>query len=352
MGNIGPLEDEISNVRAGHEFDDRRLADFLRGKVPGCTTPISVRQFRGGQSNPTFLIETQEERYVLRKKPPGVLLPSAHQVEREYRVMRALAGTGVPVPAVRLLCEDATIIGTSFYLMDFADGRIFRDTRLPQQTAAERAAIYHAMAETLARIHRVDWRAAGLTDFGKPQDYVRRQIERWTRQYELSRTHELPAMDRLITWLRKNLPPDEETVIAHGDYRLENLVFHPSEPRVIAVLDWELATLGHPLSDLAYNCMPYEIPSTFVALGGIADVDRQALGIPSEMEYVAAYCRGAARAAPANWTFFKAFALFRSAAILQGVYARARQNNASSSDALKIGLLAGPVAEIGWRLVA
>jgi aminoglycoside phosphotransferase (APT) family kinase protein len=334
-----------------HGFDVARLATYLRREIPEIGAPVHLERIQGGQSNPTFIVTAGPRRYVLRKKPPGTLLPSAHQVEREYRIMKALAATAVPTPKMRLLCEDASIIGTPFYVMDFVEGRIFRDTRLPGMTAAERAAIYEAMEDTLASLHAVDWVAAGLADFGKPSDYVRRQIARWGRQYQAAKTREIPAMDKLAAWLDANVPEGDETAIAHGDFRLENMIFHPTEPRPLAVIDWELATLGHPLCDLGYNCMPYHLPSHVIGCGGLADIDIAALGIPDEEAYVARYCRLTGRSGIPNWPFFLAFSFFRGASIMQGVYARALQGNAAHAQALEVGLYAAPVAEIAWDLV-
>ncbi|HEY7546850.1 MAG TPA: phosphotransferase family protein, partial [Blastocatellia bacterium] len=251
--------DETAPVRAAHRFDETQLAGYLRERLEGFDGAMEVRQFSGGQSNPTFLLSTHERRCVLRKKPPGKLLPSAHQVEREYRIMTALARTDVPVCHTLLLCEDASIIGTPFFLMDYVEGRVFRDLLLPEQTREERAAIYDAMNDVLARLHRVDYQSLGLADFGRPGNYYSRQLSRWTKQYKLAQTEEIEAMNRLIAWLPANIPMDDETTVVHGDYRLENMIFHPTEPRILAVLDWELSTLGHPLADLAYNCMTYYI---------------------------------------------------------------------------------------------
>ena len=341
-----------ASFRPGHELDEPRLGSYLERHVPGFRLPLSVRQLSGGQSNPTYLIDSPGGQFVLRKKPPGTLLPSAHQVEREYRVAKALQGTAVAVPRMIHLCEDTSIVGTAFYIMEYCDGRIFRDSRLADCTPDERGAIYAAMARTLAALHGADWQGLGLSDFGKPADYVRRQLQRWRRQFESSKTHDIPAMDKLMAWLDANVPAGDEIAIVHGDYRLENLVFDQREPRIIAVLDWELSTLGHPLADLAHNCMPYAFPSSMTALGGIADLDIVALGIPEEAAYIEAYCTRAGRSGIADWPFFKAFALFRTTAILQGVYARAQQKNAASADALKVGALAAPVAEIGWKIAS
>ncbi len=255
-----PGEPQLVPVLPQHRFDEARLATYLAGRVPGGGT-LRVRQFQGGQSNPTFVVETDAGRFVLRKKPPGPLLPSAHAVDREVRVLRALEGTAVPVPRVLVFCEDESVIGTPFYVMEHVPGRVFTDRALPGCEKAERAAIYGDMARVLAELHKVDWRAVGLEGFGKPQGYVARQVRRWTGQYLDSKVEECPAMDHLAAWLTAQPPPPEEDAIVHGDYRLGNLILHPTEPRVVAVLDWELATLGHPLADLAYNCLVYHLPS-------------------------------------------------------------------------------------------
>lgn len=340
-------------VRPGMELDEARLGDYLAHRLRGFDAPLHVTQFQGGQSNPTYLVEADGRRCVLRKKPPGKLLPSAHQVEREYRVMRALADTDVPVPDMLLLCEDETIVGTSFYVMEYMDGRVEQDPTLPDLSdPAERRAVYDSMNDILARLHRVDWQAAGLQDFGKPGDYIARQVARWTRQYQASRTHDIPAMDRLIAWLPRHIPEDDETAIAHGDFRLGNLILHPDKPRVVAVLDWELSTLGHPLSDLAYSCVPYHLPAGQPGLRGLIGSDYIARGIPAEDDYVAAYCRRMGRGPVDNWPFYVAFALFRLAAIVQGVYARAQGGNASDAQALDVGRNAALLAETGWGLVA
>jgi aminoglycoside phosphotransferase (APT) family kinase protein len=340
---------EVTEVRTGHGFDTGRLADYLTTHLDGFSGALAVRQFRGGQSNPTFLVETDRGSYVLRKKPPGQLLPSAHMIEREYRVMHALRDTGVPVIRTRLLCEDASVIGTAFYLMDFAEGRVFRDPALPEQTPHERREIYGAMGDVMARLHGVDWQAAGLDGFGKPTGYLTRQIALWTRQYEAAKTEVIPAMDELIAWLPAHIPADDITTIAHGDFRLENLMFHPTEPRVIGVLDWELATLGHPFADVAYNCMIWHLDPSTPSLGGLKGRDLAALGIPTEAEYLAGYAASAQRARIENYSFFLAFAFFRFASIAQGVYARALAGNASAPNALEVGLLAGPLADLGWQ---
>lgn len=347
-------EPVLIDVLAAHRFDEAALAGFLARHLPEFRPPLTVRQFQGGQSNPTFLLcDGDDRRWVLRKKPPGKLLPSAHMIEREYRIMRALAGTPVPVPNARLICEDAGLIGTPFYLMDYLDGRVTGDVTLEGLTPQARAATYDAMNAALAALHSVDWRAAGLSDFGKPEQYVARQVERWSKQFQATKgDSDIPAMERLMDWLPRHVPPDEETAIAHGDYRLGNLMLHPTEPQVLAVLDWELATLGHPLSDLAYNCMAYHLPAGVRQFPGLKGLDLAALGIPSEADYVAAYCRRTGRAGIPDWPYFMAFAFFRVASICQGVYARALAGNAADRKALAYGEVARVAAETGWGFVS
>ena len=338
---------QTTPVRQGHELNRERLADYLAEHVEGFRGPVEVRQFEGGQSNPTFFLRTSDGDYVLRKKPPGQLLPSAHQVEREYRVMTALRDTGLPVPQTRWLCADDAIIGTPFFLMECVDGRVFRQPHLPGASADDRAAMYHDMADILARLHTVDVASVGLSDFGKPGNYYTRQIARWGQQYVAAKTGDIPSMDRLMEWLPANIPPGDEMAIVHGDYRVENLIFHPAEPRVFAIVDWELSTLGHPLADLAYNCLTYHLPPEALGRAGAADSDRR--GIPSEAEYVAAYCRRTGRDGVPNWNFYLAFSMFRLASILQGVYARGLQGNAASSYALQRGAAARSIADHAWQ---
>lgn len=267
------MSDEASlvEVRAAHRVDEARLGAYLVDHLAGFTLPFEILQFEGGQSNPTYrLQDAAGNRYVLRKKPPGKLLPSAHQVEREYRAITTLDGTEVPVPKARVLCEDADIIGTAFYVMDYVDGRVFTDPALPGLEREERAAVYDDMNRVLAALHQIDWEAQGLSDFGKAGDYIRRQVARWSKQYEASKTHDIPEMDRLMEWLVAHVPADDSIAIAHGDFRLGNLIFAPDQPRVVAVLDWELATLGHPLADLAYNAMAYHLPAGDENFPGVA----------------------------------------------------------------------------------
>lgn len=337
----------MTAVRPAHRFDEQRLAAYLGERLDGFGGDLSVRQFEGGQSNPTFLLESGGRRLVLRKKPPGELLPTAHMIEREYRILRALRATEVPVPAALLFCDDAAVIGTSFYVMAHAAGRVFRDPTLPGLSAAERAAVYEDMGRVLAALHRADYRALGLEDFGRAGGYCARQLRRWSQQYESSKTAALPEMERLMAWLAAHLPDDERTCIVHGDYRLDNMVVDADRPQVVALLDWELATLGDPLSDLAYNCMLYRIETPDgVRLADAAGRD----GIPDEDEYVEAYCRHSGRSGIPHWSFYLAFSLFRYASIVQGVYYRGLQGNASSSYATRMGRLVEIAAKEGWRV--
>lgn len=341
---------ELVPVLPAHRFDEQRLTDYLR-QAALLDGPMKVRQFQGGQSNPTYLLETGERSYVLRKKPPGKVLPSAHQVDREYRVMKALGEhSDVPVPAMHLLCEDDDIIGTSFYVMDFVPGRVYSHPQLESLPREERTPVYHASIDTLAKLHSVDYQAAGLGDFGRPQGYVERQMKRWRSQYQASKTDELPAMDNLMDWLDEHLPKDDSAAIAHGDFRLGNLLVAPNGTDIVAVLDWELATIGHPLADLAYYCLPFHLPHGIQGIRGLDGLDLAKRGIPEERHLLERYCQGCGRDGISDWPVFLAFALFRTAAILQGVYARALQGNASNRDALEVGKRAGLMAERGWQI--
>lgn len=342
---------DLVPVRPALQFDEAALQAYLRQHLPEYASVIGVAQFAGGQSNPTFRIDTGAGPLVLRKQPPGRLLPGAHAVDREYRVLEALRDSEVPVPRVAHFCADAEVIGTPFYLMECLQGRVFRDLLLPGVSAAERGAIYAAMVETLARLHRVDWKALGLGDFGKPQNYLARQLALWSRQYQAARREPVPAMERLVDWLTDHLPGEQSPAIAHGDYRLENLLFDAREPRVIAVLDWELATLGDPLSDLAYNCMPYHLPMDLGFASGFVGVDLAQLGIPAQQDYIAAYCAATGRTEIADWTFYQAFSLFRTAAIQHGIYQRSVQGNAPSERAREFGELFRQVAACGVALL-
>ncbi|MFH1873091.1 MAG: phosphotransferase [Pseudomonadota bacterium] len=338
-------------VTAQDAFDTTRLAAWMRKHVEGFSGELQVEKFKGGQSNPTFLLTDAKRKYVLRRKPPGKLLPSAHAVDREYRVISALAVTDVPVARTWALCEDDSVIGTMFYIMDCVDGRIMWDPSLPGMSPAERGAIFDEMNRVIAALHQVDQDAVGLTDYGKPDKYLERQVARWSKQYRASETEKIEAMDKLIDWLPQNIPAGEETSIVHGDFRLDNTVFHPTEPRILAVLDWELSTLGHPLADFAYHCMTWRLsPGQF---RGLAGYDLAALGIPAEADYVAAYCERTGRdpIPPRDWEFYMAFNMFRLAGILQGILARALQGNASSTEAIETGKRARPLAEEAWRQV-
>jgi aminoglycoside phosphotransferase (APT) family kinase protein len=327
-----------------------RLEVWLRGHVEGFGGPLtSAERFAGGQSNPTYKLTATSGQYVLRRKPPGPLLPSAHAVDREFRVMRALADTPVPVPRVFALCDDDAVIGSAFYVMEHLDGRIFWDQRLPEVASpAERAAMFQSMNAVIADLHRVDYGAVGLGEFGRPGNYMARQIARWSRQYRASETETIMAMDRLIEWLPEHLPPEGPPAIVHGDYRMDNLIFHPSEPRVIGVLDWELSTIGDPIADFAYHVLTWRVtPELF---RGLAGVDFAALGIPDEAAYVAAYCRRTGRAAIPDWEFYLVYSLFRIAAILQGIAKRAIDGTAAGADAVEQGRLARPLGEQAWAL--
>ena len=335
-------------AESGHPFDTAALRAYLNAHVEKFSGDLDVEQFQGGQSNPTYRVTAGARRYVLRRKPPGTLLPSAHAVEREYRVMSALAGSDVPVAKTYALCEDAAVIGTAFYVMEYVEGRVLWDPTLPGLTPSQRTAHYKELNRVIAALHQIDYRAAGLGDYGKPGNYVERQIARWSKQYQAAAAERIPAMDRLIEWLPRHVPEGDETAIVHGDYRLDNVIFHPAEPRILAVLDWELSTLGHPLSDFAYQAMAWRLaPEDFRGLRGC---DFAALGIPTEDEYVAAYCRRTHRSSIPNWEVYLIFNMFRIAAILHGVLARALQGNAASSNALETGSRARRIAEIGWGM--
>ncbi len=316
--------------------------------VDGYSGGLQVCQFKGGQSNPTYWLADRGRQYALRKKPPGKLLQSAHAVDREYRVMRALSDTDVPSAKMYALCEDDSVIGTPFFVMEYVQGRIFWNVQLPDVEPAERRAIYEELARVLAAIHSVDLARVGLTDYGRPDAYVARQVKRWTKQYLASQTSEIEAMSTLIDWLPANIPDDEATALVHGDYRLDNIIFHPTEPRALAVIDWELSTLGHPLSDLAYTCMLYDV--VLPKIGGLAGVDFQKSGIPTEAAFVARYCELVGRDGVPDLSYYKAFSIFRLAAIAQGVYKRSLDGNASSKEAAMFGAAVPHLAGIGCGL--
>ena len=338
-------------------LDTTALEAWLGAHVDGFAGPLSIEQFKGGQSNPTYLLSTPAAKYVMRSKPGPVakLLPSAHAIEREFQVMGALAGTEVPVPAMHALCEDESVIGRAFYVMSFMPGRVLWDQSLPGMTNAERAALYDEMNRVIAALHQVDFKARGLEGYGKPGNYFERQIGRWSKQYLASVTEPNPAMDALLQWLPQHIPAsardESEVSIVHGDYRMDNVVFHPTEPRIIAVLDWELSTLGHPLADFSYHCMSWHI-KTSGAARGLGGKDLAALGIPSEREYVQRYCertgRADAGAVMADWNFYMAYNMFRIAAIVQGIAKRVVDGTASSAQARETAASARPLAELAW----
>jgi len=340
-----------TEVREKHRFDEAKLEAYLQAHVAGYQGPLQVVQFKGGQSNPTFGLIAGDKRYVLRRKPPGKLLPSAHAVDREYKVITALHGTAVPVARTWCLCEDDSVIGTAFYVMDWVDGRVLWDPALPGLEPAERAAIFDEMNRVMAELHKLDYRAVGLADYGKPGNYFARQLDRWSKQYRASETQKIESMERLIEWLPQHIPPGDETSIVHGDYRLDNLMLHATEPKILAVLDWELSTLGHPLADFAYHCMTWHIPKG--VFRGLAGVDLAALGIPNEKDYVARYCERVGRGAidPNHWDFYIAYNLFRLAAILQGIAGRVKDGTAASPQAAMMGAAVLPLGDQGWKLV-
>ncbi len=316
---------ELTPVRDQHRFDEGALAAYMADHMDGNFADMSVQQFEGGQSNPTFLIHAGGNAYVMRKKPPGALLKSAHAVDREHRIISALRDTGVPVPKTYALCEDESIIGTAFFIMENVEGRVIPDPRLPGFSPEDRAALYDHFAHVLATLHAVDYRSIGLDGYGREGNYFARQISRWSKQYLASQTEDIPEMNALMEWLPSNLPEVDEQSIAHGDYRMGNCIIHPTEPRVVAVLDWELSTIGHPLGDLGYCCMGYHLPPA-----GGGGIPEPGSGVPTESEFLSMYCKAAGRDEIENWNFYIAFNLFRIAAIIQGVYKRGLDGNASS----------------------
>ena len=343
------MNDAAQRVKSAASLPDAgRLSAYLAGRMPGVGR-LAVEPLGGGQSNPTFVLTAGDRRYALRTKPGRAadLLPSAHQIEREFRVLAALDGTGVPVPRVHVLCTDEDVIGRAFYVMDFVDGRVFQDPRLPELSNAERGALFADMNRVLARLHGLDYQALGLGDFGKPGDYLARQIARWSKQYRASETEPIEAMDRLIGWLPTCIPPGEATTLVHGDFRLDNLVIDAREPKVVGVLDWELSTLGSPLADFSYHCCVFHFPPG--RHRGLGDTNLAQLGIPTEAEYVASYCRNAGRAAIGDWDYYLAYNFFRMAAILQGIRKRAEQGTAAAANALEMGRGARLLAEMGWQ---
>ena len=340
---------ELTPVRDAHNLDEQAGEQYRQMHVEGFQGPMEIKQFEGGQSNPTFQLITPSQRYVLRKQPPGELLPSAHQVDREYRVMDGLWNTEVPVPKMFCLCEDASVIGTKFYVMEMVEGRLFTETRLPDVSNDDRRAIYLDLARVMAKLHSVDPATVGLETFGRPGNYYERQIGRWSKQYLASQTDELPAMNKLMEWLPNNIPADAGSVIVHGDYRLGNVLIHPTEPKIVAVLDWELSTLGDGLADLGYLCQDYH--GDAYDDEGLAGAECAAWHLPTEEEFVAEYCSHAGRDGIDNWHFYLIYNMFRSAGIIQGVYKRGLDGNASSAKALEYADAARLRSERGWALV-
>jgi aminoglycoside phosphotransferase (APT) family kinase protein len=334
-----------------HVLNERALRDYLRDRLPGADGPIVIEAIQGGQSNPTFRLRHSGREYVLRKQPEGELLPSAHAVDREYRVMTALAATDVPVPRTYCYCDDRSVIGTPFLVMEFVEGRQFWDPALPELRTEERAALWDDMNSVIARLHNVDYAGIGLADYGRPGNYFERQIGRWTKQYRASETTPITSMDRLIDWLPRHIIADDTTAIVHGDFRIDNLIVHRTEPRVVAVLDWELSTLGHPLADFAYHAMVWRV--TQAQFRGMAGNDFAALGIPTERQYLDAYCTrtGRARIDPADWEFCLAFSMFRLAAILQGIARRAIVGTSAGPNARDVGERARAIADAAWHQV-
>ena len=332
-------------------FDQSALAAWLKAQGLLDRATLTVKALTGGQSNPTYLLSSGALRYVLRKKPPGSLLPSAHAVDREYRVMQALQHSDVPVPKLFAYSEELDVVGTPFYIMEYLDGRVIVDQSLPGLSKTDRASVYQDMNRVIAALHKVDYTKVGLETFGKPGNYFGRQIARWSRQYKEANTQDIPELHALIDWLPENIPAGEQTSIVHGDYRLDNLMFHPTDNKVMAVLDWELSTIGHPLADFSYHCMAWHIPpGTFRGIGG---VDVAAIGIPTESEYIHKYCDRTGLATPSDiktdWNFYLAYNMFRIAAILQGIAKRVEAGTASSEQAKTSGAGARPMAELAWK---
>ncbi len=336
-------------MRSGLEIDAGAVQAYFVENIEGFAGAVAITQFKGGQSNPTYRIDAGGRSWVLRRKPPGKLIPSAHAVDREYRAIKALADSEVPVPEAYALCEDDSVLGTAFYVMEHVEGRVFWEIELPGMSTAERAAIYDAMIETVARLHALDWQAAGLGGFGNPSGYVARQLRRWGGQYLDADAQRIPEMDRLITWLDAHLPEAQETALVHGNYTLNNLIFHPTEPRVVAVIDWELSTLGDPIADFAYNVMPWRVPRE--PYRGFSDADIATLGIPSEDEYVAAYCRHCGRGRIDDWNFYITFNLFKRASIAYGILVRQSAGTAASAHASQTAALAEPLARLAWQQI-
>jgi aminoglycoside phosphotransferase (APT) family kinase protein len=350
---VSSLDDgrELETPVGAHRLDETRLAEYLAGHLIGFSGECTVRQFLGGQSNPTFLVEADSGSYVLRKKPPGDLLPSAHAVDREFKVISALSGTTVPVPKAHLLCEDESIIGQMFYVMDYVSGRVIEKNALPDCNPQERTAMYHSMADTFGKLHAIDYQAVGLEKFGWPTDYVARQVARWSKQYEASKSEDFPVMDKLIDWLSQNNPGDDRPAIVHGDFRAGNMIFHQELPRVSAVLDWELSTIGHPLADLGYFLMAYHLPADPSAIG-FKGLNLKELGIPEESALLETYANSAGRQDIQGVDYYIVFAMFRLAAILAGVLRRGIDGNAADPRAIQRGRLYKSITESAWALAS
>ena len=332
------------------KFDPEPLQAFMLSHVEGFQGPLTVRQFRGGQSHPTYLLASPSGKYVMRRKATGKLLKSAHAVDREYQVISALYAADFPVPRPYVLCEDEEIVGTMFFIMEFVEGRIFWELDLPDSDPGERRAIYEHANQTIADLHNFDYEKIGLSDFGKPGNYFARQISRWSKQYAASETSEITAMNKLIEWLPGNIPLDESATVVHGDYRLDNMIIHPAEPRIIAVLDWELSTIGHPLGDFTYHLMAWQMPEIGIGSTGLQGKNLEALGIPSEEDYVASYCAKTGRDdGIGNRDFYSAYNFFRIAAILQGIAGRVRDGTAASVHAERAANAVAPLAALGWK---
>lgn len=341
---------DVIDVLEQHRFPEAPLADHMAEHVEGFERPLRIDQFQGGMSNPTFLLhDGKDKTYVMRKKPPGKLLPSAHAVEREYKVISALGKTDVPVPRTYCLCEDESVIGTAFYVMEHVEGRVFLEPMLPELDSDIRGQVFDSMNDALAKMHLANYEAIGLDGFGRVGGYCERQIKRWTQQYIASKTDDIEEMEQLMAWLPDHSPSEDPTTVVHGDYRLGNMIFHPTEPRVLAILDWELSTLGHPLADLAYNCLCYHTAIGDTGHLGAEEIGK--LGIPTESDYVAAYCQRTGRDDIPGWTFYLVLSLFRLASISQGVYYRGLQGNASDPSALKRGDACKRYSSLAWSLV-
>jgi len=332
------------------DFDHNSLNDYLKNAIGSNIQIKEIKQFKGGQSNPTYFIETNEHDYVVRRKPPGKLLPSAHAVDREYKVITALNKTDVPVPKTFSYCEDDNIIGTPFFLMEHVKGNIFWELLLPEYKPEERRKIYLSMNETIAKLHSVDFKAIGLEDYGKYENYMARQIHRWSKQYKDSETQHIPEIENLIDWLPKNIPEDEETSIVHGDFRLDNMVFDENSLEVKAILDWELSTLGSPIADFTYHMMAWRLPVGAKGLG-ILGANLNELNIPSEEEYAELYYKKTGRSKIENWDFFMAYNIFRLAGIAQGIAGRVRDGTAASSQAKNYGDFVPILGKLGWEIV-